>query len=97
MYLVLVWLLSIAGQFFFVYLPARISAVRQVEYLQECQFLHTVLLEGNPMDRLEAYRARVIFRLQGLMVLDRNKVKERWTAHRTERDTDGALWHQTPQ
>ncbi len=26
------------------------------------------------MDRLEAYRARVIFRLQGLMLLDRNKV-----------------------
>lgn len=46
-----------------------------MEYLQECQFLHTVLLEGNPMDRLEAYRARVIFRLQGLMVLDRNKVR----------------------
>lgn len=51
------------------------SAVRQVEFLQECQFLHTVVLEGNPMDRLEAYRARVIFRLQGLMLLDRNKVK----------------------
>lgn len=49
--------------------------MRQVEYLQECQFLHTAILEGNPMDRLEAYRARVIFRLQGLMVLDRNKVK----------------------
>lgn len=47
--------------------------MRQVEYLQECQFLHTAVLEGNPMDRLEAYRARVIFRLQGLMVLDRNK------------------------
>eukprot|EP00903_Cladosiphon_okamuranus_P021671 g19924.t1 len=52
----------------------KVSAVRQVEYLQECQFLHTAVLEGNPMDRLEAYRARVIFRLQGLMVLDRNKI-----------------------
>lgn len=49
--------------------------MRQVEYLQECQLLHTLVLEGNPMDRLEAYRARVIFRLQGLMLLDRNKVK----------------------
>lgn len=52
----------------------RISAVRQVEFLQDCPFLHTLALEGNPLDRLEAYRARVIFRLQGLMVLDRNKV-----------------------
>ncbi|CAN0282992.1 unnamed protein product [Ectocarpus sp. 8 AP-2014] len=52
----------------------KVSAVRQVEYLQECQFLHTLVLEGNPMDRLEAYRARVIFRLQGLMLLDRNKI-----------------------
>lgn len=56
------------------WLAGRISAVRQVEYLQECPFLHTLVLEGNPVDRLEAYRARVIFRLQGLMLLDRNKV-----------------------
>ncbi|CAM9735849.1 unnamed protein product, partial [Ectocarpus sp. 4 AP-2014] len=52
----------------------KVLAVRQVEYLQECQFLHTLVLEGNPMDRLQAYRARVIFRLQGLMLLDRNKI-----------------------
>ncbi|CAN0071149.1 unnamed protein product, partial [Sphacelaria rigidula] len=52
----------------------RIIAVRQVEFLQQCPFLHTLILEGNPVDTLEAYRSRVIFRLQGLMVLDRNKI-----------------------
>ena len=52
----------------------RISTVRQVEFLQGCPLLHTLVLEGNPMDRLVEYRARVIFRLQGLMLLDRNKV-----------------------
>lgn len=48
--------------------------MRQVEFLQGCPLLHTLVLEGNPMDRLVEYRARVIFRLQGLMLLDRNKV-----------------------
>ncbi|CAN0191772.1 unnamed protein product [Ascophyllum nodosum] len=52
----------------------KISAVRQVEYLQGCLNLHTLVLEGNPMEHLEAYRARVIFRLQGLTLLDRNKI-----------------------
>ncbi|CAN0517399.1 unnamed protein product, partial [Laminaria digitata] len=42
----------------------------QVEHLQGCPLLHTLVLEGNPMDRLVEYRARVIFRLQGLMLLD---------------------------
>lgn len=55
-------------------LSHRITAVRQVEFLQECPFLHTLVLEGNPVDKLVAYRSRVIFRLQGLMLLDRNKV-----------------------
>ncbi|CAN0323691.1 unnamed protein product, partial [Hapterophycus canaliculatus] len=73
----------------------KVSAVRQVEYLQECQFLHTVLLEGNPMDRLEAYRARVIFRLQGLMVLDRNKIspEEKVKAVNLMGDEDSELPH----
>lgn len=59
----------------FTSMAVRITAVRQVEFLQQCPFLHTLVLEGNPVDKLEAYRSRVVFRLQGLMILDRNKVR----------------------
>ncbi|CAM9150868.1 unnamed protein product, partial [Choristocarpus tenellus] len=52
----------------------EVSEVRQVEFLQSLPLLHTLILEGNPIDRLEAYRQRVLFRLQRLIILDRNKV-----------------------
>lgn len=51
----------------------RIEYIRQCEYLQQVQWLTTLVLDNNPCERKELYRLRVLFRLPNLLMLDNSE------------------------